>query len=132
MKNRLGIACQSSKGHRINGKIIAAGFIDMQTGFAEISCAYLPSSVSVTDVMESDQQGQQQSANITLRATATHSYRPSTRELQMCNHLGLESSGRNPICCFNQNVKAVFSKSEHEYIFWFFFLFFTFLSLFLL
>lgn len=59
MKNRLGVACQSLKGHRINGKIITAGFIDMQTGFQETLCAYLPSSLSVTDVMESDQQGQQ-------------------------------------------------------------------------
>lgn len=111
MKNRLGIACQNPKGHRINGKIIAAGFIDMQPGFAETLCAYLLSSVSVTDVMESDHQGQQQSANITQGATETHSYRPSTRELQMCNHLGLNSAGRNPICCFNQNVKTAFWKS---------------------
>lgn len=81
MKTRLGLACQSPKGHRINGEITAAGLIGMQTGFTETACAYLPSSVSVTDVMESDEQGQLQSANTTPGATETHSYRPSTREL---------------------------------------------------
>lgn len=83
----------------------------MQTGFQETSCVYLPSSVSVTDVMESDHQGQQQSATITRGATEPSSSRPSTCELQMCNHLGGDSSGRNPICCFNQNVKTGFLKS---------------------
>lgn len=64
MRNRLGIACQRPKGHKINGKVMAAQLIKMRPVFMEISYACLPSTVSLTDVIESDLQGQRNEVQI--------------------------------------------------------------------
>lgn len=82
MRNRLGIACQSPKGHKINGKVKQPQLIETQPIFTEISYARLPFTVSLTDVIKSDIQGQGNEVQIPPQEVL----RPKLQKPQPVNH----------------------------------------------